>query len=248
MCGEERFCPQPPTYKAHIEFSNISEIISFPGFPQIFAITYGDEGFIFISKTHNGGQDIANTLISIREEFSQSSIDEDFDLQSNMKHVIDKNLKHSLESVIDMTKGKPIFIIYCSLNPETSILSIVEGMKVFKRGTFCILTDQNFLFALDVNLKKWVLKTTADEDFHIEVPKVFSIRNQFELSQSKKASIKDEGDCKFYLDIDGSDNVFMFGDDFTLELFQRHVMKSLYAINGGKKTKPRVGHEKKGNT
>ena len=248
MCGEERFCPQPPTYKTHIEFSNISEIISFPGFPQMFAITYGDEGFIFISKTYSGGQDIANTLISIKEEFSQSSIDEDFDMQANMKHVVDKNLKNSLESIIDVSKGKPIFIIYCSLNPETSILSIVEGMKVFKRGTFCILTDQNFLFALDVNLKKWVLRTGIDEDFNPEVPKVFSIRNQFELSQSKKASIKDEGDCKFYLDTDGSNNVFMFGDDFTLELFQRHVMKGLYAINGGKKTKPRVGHEKKGNS
>lgn len=249
LCGEERFCPRPPTYKQHIEFSDMTQIITFPNSSQIFGIEYlkNEEdlkGFIFISKTFNGGKNIASTLISIKEEFSQSTSDENYGMGDKMSEVDDRIFKECLEEIlIKSSLGSPVLSVYCSLNPENSIIGMMGGMKIFKRGTFTVLTDKNLLVNFDINLKKWKPKLEGVERGNLDI---FSVRSKFDLMELGKVSIKDEDDYKLYMDVDGSMNLFVFGDDYTLEIFQRYLMERVYKVKGGGKLKLRVDKDKKG--
>ena len=251
LCGEERFCPKPPTYNTHIEFSSITKIISFSKFNQGMALEYKQDnnmkGFVFISKNYDGGKNMVDTLISIKEEFTHSTMDEEDLITENMPIYVDCALRNSLENLLSTNdRGKSVLNIYCSLNPETSLIGFMEGLRIFKRGVLVVVTDKDYVIALEVNFKNWSF-TQETEDTHINFinQALFSAKNEFNLGKCNGAAIKDEAECKFHLKIENSKNVFYFGDDYTLEVFQRCVFPALYRLKGGQKVKRRVVKEKK---
>lgn len=253
LCGEERFCPQPPTYRSHIEFVNIDRIMTFRFCEQIMGIEYKendkDKAFIFISKTFSGSKGIADTLVSIKEEFTHSTMEDDLEIAKKMMHIEETGLLKSMENLLSRNEyGNSQLCVYASLNPETSFVSMFEGMKVFKRGTFCVVTDKEKVLALDVNFNNWVVDWEENEETPIsgQEQNVFSVRNEFDLGKCSKSAIKDEEECKFTMEFDRTNNVFLFGDDYTLEIFQRHVMTKLYKVVGGNKVKSRISKETKG--
>ena len=209
-----------------------------------------DKGFVFISKVHDGGLQIVKTLVAIKDEFDHSNVDEDIEISSCMKLSLDLGFSSALQVLLsNKDLGKVVSTVFCSLNPESSIGTMFEGLRIFKNGAFCVITDKNLIIALNVNLKNWKF-ITQDKDFLTSTGfgnEIFSIRNEFDLGKATGASIKDEADCKFHLEINKTKNVFLFGDDYTLEIFQRHVMTALYGSIGGKKVKLRIEEEKKEN-
>jgi hypothetical protein len=259
LCGEERFCPEPPSYRTHILFENLTKIVTFYGTNQIIGIHYEIEtqkkSFIFITKAFNGGEEIVLTLTKVKEEISGKYEERTEEILTpdpkQLKPYInsDVGFRDSLEGILNKKKyGNIVFCVYCSLNPKSSI-GIIEGLKVFKRGAFCVLTDKNLIIAFDLNFKNWVHISDFEEEEEkktvVRTSKdlnqdIFSLRNEFDLGKSTGASIKDEAECKFYLKIDNTENILLFGDDYGLEIFQRHLMTRLYTLKGGDKVQPRL--------
>lgn len=246
LCGEERFCPQPPTYNTHIEFTAIRKVVGFTSFSQCVALEYTsgstEKSFIFISKIYDGGKQLVNTLTMIKEEFEHNSEMDESEKSSIMQVFYDIGFRNSLENLISRKDlGKVSLLVYCSLNPETSLLSFMEGLRVFKRGMLIVVTDKNFVLAVDINFNNWKLIPDEEEStVNQTVQNMFSINNEFDLGKSTGASIRDEAECRFYLQIDKKENIFQFCDDYSLEIFQRYVMTILYKIKGGKKENPRI--------
>ena len=247
LCGEERFCPQPPTYKEHIEFSAITKVIIFDGISQMLGLEYRSgssiKGFTFISKFYDGSKQLIHSLISIKEEVDFTNKMEDPESIETMPYYTDIAFRNSLNKLLmDEDAGNSIFEVYCSVNPETSLASFMEGLRVFKRGVFCVVTNKNIVLTLEINFKNWIFNKEEEETLitHTPLQNIFSITNAFNLERCTGAEIKDEAFCNFYLEIDKKKNILQFGDDYSLELFQRHVMTALYKTKGGKKVTPRV--------
>ena len=248
LCGEDRFCPSPPSYGMHIEFRDISKVVTFPGIPQLFSIEYSfkknPKYLTFRCKYYSGGKQLSGLLSELKAEIETGDLNEDFAEDSGSHSLMeDFCLRDSLENLLFRhDKGQVKKAIFCSYNPRKGF-AMFSKPKVFENCYLTVLTSKNSLLLLDCNFKHWnffnpatsveltsqIVATRAIE------PNLFKIYKEFDLGKCDRAKVPKTSDFKIILEIDRTKHTFVFQDDMTLEVFQRNVMREVTKLKGGKK-------------
>lgn len=255
LCGEERFCPTGPTLDFNIQYMNIMNVISFKNLPQIMGLRYSDQGrfgtksnsFVFITSRYRQGEDLIDCIREILAEIRESDTKDVDNPEAGLYNPVmnDMCLVTTIESFLNeadygnMQKG-----VYCSVNPKGG-LPVITTPRAFPGGYLCVVTDKNMLVVLDLVFRYWELVAQNDESVFLEGnairTRLLSVYKVFDLSNAEEAMIPPSGECKIRLNIGGSDNWFVFGDDLGLEVFQRYVVGQIVKSVGGHK----VGRSKK---
>lgn len=255
LCGAERFCPTGPTLDFAIQYMSIKNVISFRDLPQLIGLKYEVQGrfgnklnsFIFITSRFRQGESliecIREILGEIREADQKDSTDPDAAFYNPV--VKDLCLVYTIESYLnEADHGKLVKGIYCSVNPKGG-LPIITTPRAFPAGYLCVITDKNMLIVINIVFSYWELVAESEEIVYLErialKPRMLSVHKVFDLSNAEEAMIPSNGDCKLKLNIGGSQNWFEFGDDLSLEVFQRFVVGQIVKSVGGHK----VGTKKK---
>lgn len=258
LCGEERFCPAPPTFNTRIDFPDVTKIVHIPEFAQFVCVQYGGDKvwgsgttFIFVTKSYSGGRNLAKTLADCKAEMFKSKIEEgyldDTDEKDDKFIQADKCFTDSLEnSLLRDEKGSIKMMTYASYNPKDRLP--FAGPIVFPNGSLCVLTDKNMIVVVEINFKHWEFfnpennKVSDEEESSVVVPTslvkqdLFSITKAIDIGKCTDAKIPKSSECKFVFEVE-TKHTFLFGDDLALEAFQRNVMREVYKLRGGKKIK-----------
>mmetsp|Transcript_14694 Transcript_14694/g.27223 ORF Transcript_14694/g.27223 Transcript_14694/m.27223 type:complete len:1210 (-) Transcript_14694:86-3715(-) len=234
LCGDERFCPSGPTFDFQIEYFKIKKVIAYLNIRQLIGIQFEKAG-MFGGKVETLAFFIFNqykTAAQIKECLEELLLSPE-EVGYTAQFSIDVFLEGSLSKFLEQGGGGKLKdTVFCSLNPDN--IALFASERVFKNCVFCVFTDNDQLWMLDFNMKKW--PTLQEESHELNTEIFWEIKGHISAESISKAIAPHTPEPIVKMTFGGSESVFQFGDDRSMDLFLRNAMRPALA-NAEKKAK-----------
>lgn len=239
LCGDERFCPTGPTFDFQIEYFKIKRVVTYPHIRQLISLqfdkqgTFGEKNTIafFIFNLYKTAEQFKECL----EELLLSPEDKNY---ITCSFIQDTFLEGSLNKFLSDGGGSPVkSSVFCSMNPDD--FGLFSKERAFRNCAFCVFTETNELWMLDFNMARW---PSLEEDSHELCAELFrELKGHVATESISKAVAPHTPEPIVKMTLGGSEVIFQFGDDRSMDLFLRNAMKSALEqsqkVQGGKKAR-----------